>query len=106
MQDDFGRGAYQLTTPDLVAPKVIQHPSPQYTSVALRARIDGEVEVEAVIGANGTVNDVRLLHSLDPTFGLDDSALATAGQWTFEPATLYGVPVAAIVHLVFEFRLH
>ena len=90
----------------MVQPRVTRHVEPKYTSEAMRAKITGEVELEVVIEANGTVGDMRVVKSLDRTFGLDEEAKKAAKQWLFRPATFQGKPVPIVVRLVLEFRLH
>jgi TonB family protein len=79
---------------------------PRYTSEAMRQKIQGEVHVEAVVRPDGTVDEARVVKSLDSTYGLDANALTAARQWLFAPGRLRGeaVPVRAI--LILTFRLH
>lgn len=79
---------------------------PRYTGDAMRAKIQGDVELEAVVLPGGTVGDVRVVKSLDARFGLDREAIRAAKLWTFGPATLNGGPVPAVVGIVLSFRLH
>ena len=51
----------------------------------MRAKVQGDVELEAVILANGTVGDMRIVKSLDDKFGLDAEAIKAAKQWFFKP---------------------
>jgi outer membrane biosynthesis protein TonB len=44
--------------------------------------------------------------SLDEEYGLDANALEAAKDWTFKPGTYKGEPVAVLVSLNLEFRLH
>jgi protein TonB len=78
---------------------------PQYTSEAMRARVQGSVTLEVIVRSNGTVGDVRVVKSLDRVFGLDDAAIRAAKQWTFKPALLEGKPVDVIVLIVLDFRI-
>jgi len=80
-------------------------PKPRYTSDAMRARIQGAVALAATVQPDGTVADVRVLQSLDPTFGLDAAAIATAQSWRFTPGTRAGEPVAVRIMIEFEFNL-
>jgi TonB family protein len=64
------------------------------------------VELEVVVEPDGTVGPVRVVKSLDTKFGLDDQAVATARQWRFKPAQIGTRPVAMLVTLILEFRLH
>jgi TonB family protein len=102
---EFGRGAYPSSTFGLVLPKLLRQVAPKYTSDAMKQNIQGEAVVEAVVKADGSVGDVRVVTSLDSRLGLDAEALKAARQWTFEPATLAGQPVPVIVTLNLTFRL-
>lgn len=86
-------------------PTLLREEKPQYPEAAMRARIEGVVELEAVVRADGTVGDVRVLKSLDQTYGLDAEAIATARKWLFRPGAKDGKPVAVIVTIILEFRL-
>ena len=107
----FGGGAYQPGS-GIVNPSLLRKVEPKYTSEAMRAKIQGEVELEAVVLANGTVGDIRVVRSLDRSFGLDDKAIEAARQWLFtpgtrtDPSTKQSGPVPVIVRLILEFRLH
>ena len=107
-EDEFLKGVLMSDTQGIVAPVVLQHVYPKYTSDAMRAKIQGTVEVQAVVAVDGSVARTRIVASLDKTYGLDLAALAAAGQWRFKPATLGvggpAVPVAVTLNL--EFRLH
>jgi protein TonB len=78
---------------------------PQYTSDAMRARIQGSVTLEVIVKADGTVGATRIVKSLDRVFGLDDAAARAARQWTFKPAMFDGKPVDVLVHIVLDFRI-
>jgi protein TonB len=77
---------------------------PKYTTGAMREKIQGKVILEVVIREDGTVGDVRVIKSLDPS--LDAAAIAAARQWKFKPAMRDGKPVAVRVQMELEFRLH
>jgi TonB family protein len=76
---------------------------PHYTDPARRAGLEGEVLLEMVVTAEGTVTDVRVLQRLGS--GLDERAIAAVQQWQFSPARRHGVPVAVLVEVAVEFRL-
>ncbi len=92
--------------PGLVAPVLVSKMEPKYTAEALRAKIQGTVRVEAIVGTDGTVGDVRVVESLDQVYGLDEQAVAAVKEWRFEAGTLNGEPVPVQVTLMLEFRLH
>ena len=93
-----GRG---VTLPE-VTERVLAH----HTSAALEQRIEGIVRLEAVVEADGTVGDVRVLSSLDTEYGLDEQAVDSVKRWTFQPGTYQGkpVPVSVIVEVRFSLR--
>lgn len=101
----FGGGAYAPGA-GVNNPILLQEEKPKYTSEAMRAKIQGVAEVEAVVLENGLVGEVRIHKSLDKVFGLDLEALAAARKWRFRPATVQGKPVAFKVIIQLEFRLH
>ena len=86
------------------APVAIETPRAVYTPAAARARIQGVVEIEAVVLPNGSIDAPRVVKSLDRQFGLDDEALAAVRRWRFQPAMLGGRPVPMTVTLIVEFR--
>lgn len=102
---EFVRGAYRQQTPGLVMPTLKAEKKPAYTSQAKDRKIEGVVEVEAVVDPDGKVDRVRVAKSLDKEFGLDEEALKTARAWTFEPGTLHGKPVPVLVVIQLEFRI-
>lgn len=89
----------------LVLPSIVRRVDPRYTRAAMRARITGEVEIDAVVLANGAIGELQITKSLDPDHGLDEQALCAALQWQFRPGTLQGRPVAMVVELEFSFNL-
>ena len=86
-------------------PTLLQSVEPRYTTEAMRARIQGVVTLEVLVGADGTVKDVRVMKSLDRATGLDDQAIKTARQWRFRPATYQGQPVPYLVIIEMTFNL-
>jgi TonB family protein len=69
------------------------------------AKMQGVVMLEAVVLADGTVGDVRILRSLDPVFGLDHQAIRAVKQWRFAPGTRRGEPVPVLVTIELSFTL-
>lgn len=106
LDPEFGKGAYRDGEPGLVPPKLIKSVQPTYTSEAMRAKIQGEVWIEAIVQPNGIVGDLRVTQSLDSKFGLDEAAVEAAKKWQFIPGKIGGVPVPVLIQLVLEFKLH
>ena len=90
----------------VIAPIPIDQPAPTYTFEAMRARIQGSVTMDVVVGIDGRVTDVRVVGSLDDRYGLDDEAVKTARRWTFRPGRLVsGRTVPVRITLILEFIL-
>lgn len=88
-----------------VKPPVREHfVKPRYTEIARKARIQGAVIVEAVIGKDGRVKSTKVLKG--QPFGLSEQAVEAMEQWTFKPSTLNGKPVEVIYVLTTHFQLN
>ncbi len=99
-----GGGAYRPGN-GVTSPQPVRQERPTYTAEAMRAKIQGTAVVEAVVMPDGSVGDVQIVKSLDPTFGLDQEALKAAKRWKFVPGTLRGTPVAVLVLIELTFTL-
>jgi protein TonB len=102
---NFGGGAARPGN-GITSPRILSQPKPNYTAEAMRAKIQGVVWLEAVVMPDGSVGDVRVTRSLDPTFGLDKEAERTVKLWRFAPGTnRLGEPVPVIVAIEMSFTL-
>jgi protein TonB len=84
-------------------PRKIRDVKPVYPAGALPLRAQGAVLIEAVIGPDGRVQDVRVLHSVGLL--LDQAALDAVRQWAYEPTLLNGDPVTVVMSVVVNFAL-
>jgi TonB family protein len=82
--------------------EIISKPSPVYTQEARQLKLEGEVLLEVLFGANGQLHVNRVVRGLG--HGLDEAAVTAASQMRFKPAQRMGTPVdsTAIVHVVFQ----
>jgi TonB family protein len=79
--------------------------SPAYTPEAMRAKIQGDVTIEAIVDADGVVREAKVVQSLDNVFGLDGQALKTVRAMKFAPAKLNGQPIRILVKFDMPFTL-
>lgn len=86
-------------------PRLIRQVRPNYTSEAMRAKVQGVVLLECVVETDGSVGSCGVQRSLDSTFGLDQEALKAAKQWRFQPGTRLGQPVPVLVSIELSFTL-
>lgn len=83
-------------------PAKVHHVSPVYPRIAQDARVSGMVILEAIIGVDGRVQDVRVLRS-KPL--LDQAAIDAVRQWRFTPTLLNGVAVPVILTVTVNFEM-
>ena len=57
--------------------------------------------LHAVIGADGAVQNLRVVSSAHPL--LNDAALAAVAQWRFRPYLLNGIPVEVEAQITVNF---
>ncbi len=100
----FGGGAYRPGN-GVENPIRIREEKPQYTPEAMRAKIQGTVELEAIIAPDGKVTEVRVIRSLDKVFGLDEQARKAVFATPFIPCKKQGVPVPCLVVFELQFTL-
>lgn len=99
-----GGGAYRPGN-GVENPRLVREVKPAYTADAMRAKIQGAVWLECVVLPDGTVGEVRVVRSLDSTFGLDQEAVKAAKQWRFAPGTRFGEPVPVLITIELTFTL-
>ena len=87
---------------NIQAPTKVTDVQPRYPPVAQAARVQGVVILEAVIGPDGRVTDVKVLRSVPL---LDEAAIEAVRQWTYTPTLLNGVAVPVIMTVTVNFQL-
>jgi len=92
----------QLHIDEVQAKKAaIDKPAPPYPLTARQLKISGDVHLQAVVAADGTVEEVRIL---DGNLVLTKPAAETVKKWRFKPFEANGKFTRALVSLSFEFR--
>jgi TonB family protein len=87
---------------DLSAPEAITKVDPAYPQDLMHDRVEGVVVLYAVIHADGSVGEVRVLEGFDDR--LNENARKALAQWRFRPGTKDGTPVdiEAVVRVPFK----
>jgi TonB family protein len=82
--------------------KLLQHPEPVIPPLALQARISGVVRLNAIIGKDGTVQNLTVTsgHPL-----LVPAALEAVKQWVYAPTLLNGQAVEVVTQIDVNFAL-
>jgi protein TonB len=86
----------------IVAPKLLEVVKPEYPLLAAQIRLKGIVILEAVVGVDGRVKEVKLLRG--PPL-LADSAMEAVKRWRYMPLLLNGTPVDFILTVTINFNL-
>lgn len=87
---------------DIVPPTKVKNVNPVYPPGAVSDKVQGQVVIEATIGADGKVQDAKVLRSIPQ---LDQAALDAVRQWEFTPTLLKGVAVPVIMTVTVTFSL-
>jgi len=99
-----GGGVYHLGS-GISTPIPVQQPKPQYTSDAMRAKVQGVAWVDCIVETNGQPSNCHIVRSLDSAFGLDEEAVKAASNWRFRPGTRLGEPVRVEIQIEMTFTL-
>jgi TonB family protein len=85
-----------------VPAEILSKPTPIYTQEAKNLRIEGEVLLEVILEASGSLKVVRVVRGLG--HGLDDNAVKAAEQIRFKPAVRDGQPAdsTVVLHIIFQ----
>jgi protein TonB len=94
----------RVITGEIEPPELIEKIRPEYPEIPRRARMQGRVILQAVIGTRGDVEDVTILRSPSELF--NESAVAAVRRWRYRPARQSGRPVAVYFTVVVDFTLH
>ena len=84
------------------AANLIKKVTPSYPPLAKQARIQGTVRFTAIIGKDGTIQNLQLV-SGHPM--LVPSATEAVKQWVYKPTLLNGEPVEVITQIDVNFTL-
>jgi len=84
------------------AANLINKVTPQYPPLAKQARVQGTVRFQAVIGKDGSIQNLQLVtgHPL-----LVPAATEAVKQWRYKPTLLNGEPVEVVTQIDVNFTL-
>jgi TonB family protein len=86
-----GTTSKRLRVPgEIEAAKLTSRTQPEYPQIAVMARIQGMVRLQAIVGQDGTIQDLKVLSG--PAMLLK-SSLEAVSKWRYQPTMLKGKPV-------------
>lgn len=98
-----GCSVLPATARGVTPPVAIETIAPPYPELARRAHVEGVVVLEAIIGVDGSVRDVRVLRGASPL--LDPAAREAVRRWRYRAASVGTRPVAVYLQVVITFSL-
>jgi len=87
---------------DLSRKLLLQKVLPSYPEQAIRARLQGPVVLQAWIGRDGNIQDLKLIRG---SFLLGQAAYRAVKQWRYQPYLINGRAVEAETFVTVDFRL-
>ena len=92
-----------LAQPVVTPPTIATYVQADYPEAARAAGREAVVDLEIVVGEDGTVQDARVPVSVGD--GFDEAALAAVRKFVFTPASKDGKPVAVRIQYRYAFKL-
>lgn len=93
----------RMSEPGLISPRVVREVKPDYKVQAMENKVEGIVDLEAIVEPDGRVGPVRVIRTLEP--GLDQQAIDAVRQWRFTPGMRDGKPVPVLVSIELTFKI-
>jgi TonB family protein len=103
-QLDEGGGPPVRPKGQLSGPVPLEKVDPKYPPQMIKEHVEGQVILYAIIGKDGVVRNIQLVHSVEPE--LDKDAMEALAHWKFRPATREGEPVELEAVVYIPFRYH
>ena len=88
---------------DVIAPRPVNHPDPEYSDEARRAGRQGTCTISLIVSKEGDPENIKVSSPLG--MGLDEKAIEAIRKWTFEPARKEGKPVTVQISIAVTFRM-
>ena len=86
------------------APHALYTPEPEFSEEARKAKYQGVVVLNIIVGTDGRVHNPRVVRSLG--MGLDEKAIEGVKTWKFDPSKKDGRAVAVEMNIEVAFNLY
>lgn len=84
--------------------KVVRQVDPEYPREAMRAGVEGTIDLRFTVTADGKVEDIEVV-TADPPLTFDRAAMTALRRWRYEPRREDGVAVDSRTRVRLEFKL-
>ena len=99
---DSASGADALGSGNINIAMAKYFPRPKPSLANMPSGTKGDVILDVVIDETGKISDLKLVKGIEPT--VDETVIATVRQWTFDPASRDGQPIASERELHFHYE--
>jgi protein TonB len=87
---------------DVIAARALYQPRPVYPQLAIMAHVQGTVMLQAIVGRDGSIQDLKVLSG--PAL-LVRAALDAVKTWRYQPTLLNSEPVDVLTEIDVNFNL-
>ena len=88
---------------NILQPTKVIDMKPRYPESSQTARVQGVVTLDALIGTDGAIRDVRVVSGVDPE--LDNAAVEAVRQWEFSTTFLNCTPIEVHMKVTANFKV-
>lgn len=99
-----GDNVFRAGVDGVSIPRCTYMPNPDYSEEARKLRVNGAITAEAVVTAEGRVENVRIVRGLPG--GLNENAVAAIQTWLCEPAMRDDNAVASLLQMEVTFHVN
>jgi len=99
-----GEGPYRPGG-NVIPPELLRQVDPDYPEEARKARIEGDVVLEAIVDIDGKPVQMRVIQVPAEGYGFEESAIKAVEQWRFKPGMKNGKPVPVIFAVIVHFTI-
>jgi protein TonB len=99
---DSASGADALGSGNINIAMAKYFPRPKPSLANMPSGTKGDVILDVTIDETGRISDLKLVKGIDPA--VDETVIATVRQWTFDPASRDGQPIASERELLFHYE--
>jgi protein TonB len=87
----------------VVPPEITDRVEAKYPREARKRGIEGTVVVEATVEVDGTVGEVKVVHTTKPGVGFEEAVVTAVRQWRYKPGRIGDEPVRVTMAVSTEF---
>jgi TonB family protein len=99
-------GQHRFQDACVTDPLLVHKVQPDYPKKARKKKLDGQVELKAVIQIDGSVGSLEVQKCTHPGVGFEEAAMAAVRQWRYTTPMMNNWPIKEVITIVITFQLH